>query len=146
MFTKAIYIGVLLVFAGAAGFASAEAGTPPVETVDEYAQRILQQGADASRRSKANAVVAVDAPAARAEHASPAVRVLFISGAGARRSAYLMLDGVYGKSVTQRDSVGGWHVRAIGSDYVDVERDSERQRLLLPVRPGGARRPASAIE
>ncbi|MBJ7263342.1 MAG: hypothetical protein JHC61_06200 [Burkholderiaceae bacterium] len=112
----------------------------PAETVDSYAKRLLQHRATQPSED----AVGTNAPAISMQYTSPDMHVLFISSAGTRRSAYLVLDGTFGKTVSAHDSVGGWSVQTIGADYVDLDRKGEQRRLLLPAR--GLGKPSPVLQ
>lgn len=106
----------LMVFAGprgALGGTDLPAAGAMDETVDTFARRQLDEGANATAASGSG------------------LELIFTQTEGRTRSAYLLVDGRYGKDVRRGDVVKGWTIRAIESDSVDISRNGRRETLLL---------------
>ncbi|MGI4856088.1 MAG: hypothetical protein ACRYHA_04025 [Janthinobacterium lividum] len=83
------------------------------ETVDAFARRQL------------------DAQARGAAASGSGLELVFTQTEGKARSAYLLVDGRYGKDVRQGDTVKGWTIRAIENDAVEILKNGRREKLLL---------------
>ncbi|MGI4856931.1 MAG: hypothetical protein ACRYHA_08455 [Janthinobacterium lividum] len=106
----------------AADIADAGDATAAGETVDAFARRQLEEQTRGA-----------SAPGSGLE-------LMFTQAEGTARSAYLLVDGRYGKDVRRGDIVKGWTIRAIESDAVEIGKDGRREKLLLAseVRPDQA--------
>ncbi|MGI4984146.1 MAG: hypothetical protein ACRYGL_12610 [Janthinobacterium lividum] len=98
---------------GAGDAADTTDTTDTGETVDAFARRQL------------------DAQAHGAVSSGSGLELVFTQTEGKARSAYLLVDGRYGKDVRQGDIVKGWTIRAIESDAVEIRRNGRREKLLL---------------
>jgi hypothetical protein len=84
----------------------------PSETVDDFARRQLL-AAD------------TEAPAAQG------LELVFTQGRGDDRSAYLLVEGRFGKDVKRGDRLRGWRIDAIAADHIELSKPGSRERLLL---------------
>ncbi|MCY0387856.1 hypothetical protein OVY01_11540 [Robbsia sp. Bb-Pol-6] len=96
-----------------AGATDAQEAVAASESVDAFARRQLE-----------------DHPRGAASPGS-GLELMFTQAEGKARSAYLLVDGRYGKDVRRGDIVKGWTVRAIDSDAVEIDKDGRREKLLL---------------
>ncbi|WP_150696141.1 hypothetical protein [Pandoraea terrae] len=105
------------------------AASPAVaeENIDEFA-RLHLRNAQAAAEKAGNETVTADQSD---QPVSKRLELVYIQGVGDATHAYLIVDGQFGKAVRRNESIRHWRVDAIGDDYVDVRRGSERHRLLL---------------
>ena len=109
--------------------APAEAG----ETLDRYAERLLEQRLRAPEDSP---TVEEPQPVNEAPRhvgtLGPAnLDLIYIAGTAARSQAYVRIDKRYAKLMRVGEYVAGWRLKGIGVDYVDIVKDAEQARLYL---------------
>ena len=91
---------------------SAAAHDDAPETVDSFARRQLL----ASEAS---------------EPASKGLELVFTQSRGVERSAYLLIDGRFGKEVKRGERLRGWRVERVAVDHIELSKGGVRERVLL---------------
>jgi len=91
----------------------AHATTHPHETIDVYAKKHLlgQQNAGSANAS--------------------GIELVLIQGTEKNRSAYLLFDGQYGRSVRRGETVREWTVVRITGDTVELRSNDRTETLML---------------
>ena len=102
------------------------------ETLDRYAERVLQHRLHAPAPDPVDAAQTSHDPAGQVGAMGPAnLDLIYVAGTGARSQAYIRIDNKYAKRMGVGEFVAGWHLKAIGVDHVDIVKDDEQARLYL---------------
>ncbi len=98
----------------------------PLETVDQYALRLLEERLAESASSEEP-----KRPANAGQMGPAQFELIYITGTGKQARALIRLDRQYAKLASSGDALAGWVLSDIGPDYVDIYKDDEQARIYL---------------
>lgn len=90
----------------------ARANDPAFESIDAFARQTLDRQ--------------------RTGPTASGLELVFTQGdSGKNVSAYLLIDGRYGKDVSVGASVNGWKVRKIAEDHIEIAKGARSETLMM---------------
>lgn len=98
----------------------------PLETVDQYARRLLEERLAEPVKAEEQA-----RPVNAGEMGPAQFELIYITGVGSQARALIRLNKLYAKLAGSGEALAGWVLADIGPDYVDIYKDEEQARIYL---------------